>query len=81
MKQAMLEAPDTSIDPYIKDMIERIWDEEPNSIQILEVLDHCIHTATASGFAVHVMEIMLDVSIKRENTTYDELVSKATWRV
>lgn len=79
MKQLLLKAPDSQLDHCMFPLIKR-WDSQPRSIQILEVLDHCIYGSLASGFVVTLLQTMLDAAMHREKTTLDELVKQATWR-
>ena len=75
----LLEAPDSQIDSTIKPLIEK-WDEQPTPIQILEVLDHCIHASLASGMVVQVLQIIYADACKKNNTSHEEVVKFATWR-
>lgn len=79
MKQLLLEAPEGHIDPSVLHLIEK-WDEEPKSIQILETLDMCVHGGLSSGFVIGVLEQLLNVAMEREETTYEAVVARATWR-
>jgi hypothetical protein len=79
MKDILLAAPDSQIDAAMKPLIEK-WSDPPTPIQILEVLDHCIHGGLASGFVVHALQIVYDVACKDANTTHEEVVKQATWR-
>lgn len=75
----LLKAPDTQLDAVMKPYIQK-WDEEPKPIQILEVLDHCIHGSLASGFVVTLLQTLYDMACKRDNTTHEEVVKSASWR-
>lgn len=79
LKELLLVAPDHQLDASVKPLIEK-WDEEPTSIQILQVLDDCAYAALASGFIMSLLESLLKEAIQRENTTYEAVVAKATWR-
>ncbi len=79
VKALFLQAPPGQLDPSMLPLIEK-WDDEPTAIQILEVLDHCIHASLASGFAVSTMQALLAGAQKRENVTMADLVPLATWR-
>lgn len=78
-KTILLTAPDTQLDASMKPLIEK-WSEPPTPIQILEVLDHCIFGALASGVVVTVLQTMYDESLIQANTTHEEVIKKATWR-
>ena len=79
IKEQLLKAPDSQLDACIFPLIEK-WDDEPTSLQILEVLDECIYSALASGFVIVLLENLLDIAMKRENTTLDDIVLYAVWR-
>ena len=80
LKQGMLSAPDEQIDQSVKDIIARVWDDEPTSIQILEALDFGVHTGTISDFVVQALDAFFNSAIKKEGTTMDEVLKLATWR-
>lgn len=75
----LLKAPDDHLDasmfPYINE-----WDTPPKAVQVLEVLDYCVHAGLASGLVMTVLETLLRDAIEAEQTTYEEVVKKATWR-
>lgn len=79
MKDSLLKAPDSQIDKPLKEIISR-WSEPPKSIEVLEALDNCVRYSSGSGFVVDVLRFVLENSIRRENTTFDAVVSQATWR-
>lgn len=79
LKQLLLEAPEGHIDPSAMDTIE-VWDDEPLAIQILKTLDMCVHSGLSSGFVIGVLETLLDVAMKNEQITYEELTKQAIWR-
>lgn len=78
-KKVLLTAPDTQLDANMKPLIEK-WSEPPTPIQILEVLDHCIHGALASGIVITVLQLMYKDACDQANTTHEEIVKNATWR-
>lgn len=80
LKQMLLTAPDTQLDSCMFPLIEK-WDDEPTSLQILEVLDQCIFSALASGFVVGLLQTLYDAACKREGKTHEDNVPFATWRV
>lgn len=75
----LLKAPDREIDAQMKPLIEK-WSDPPTALQVLEVLDYCIHGALASGFVVAALQVVYDIRCKEENTTHDEVAKLATWR-
>lgn len=77
--QLLLDAPDGQLDECIKPKI-REWSDPPTALQILEVLDQCVHASLCSGFVITVFETLLKKAIESEGTTYNDVVSKATWR-
>jgi hypothetical protein len=79
LKAMLLAAPDSQLDASMFPLIEK-WDMPPKALQILEVLDHCIHCALASGFTVTLFQVMLDEAMTNEGTTHEELVKLASWR-
>jgi len=79
IKQMLIAAPDGQLDECMKPLIEK-WDDPPKAIQILEVVDHTIYGALASGFTLTLMQMMLKEAIDAEGTTHEELVKLATWR-
>lgn len=72
-------APDGQIAHSLRPKMEKL-DDVPKAIQILELLDDCVYYALASEFGMMVLNKMLEAAINLENTTYAEVVSKATWR-
>lgn len=78
-KKILLTAPDTQLDASMKPLIEK-WLEPPTPIQILEVLDHCVHGALASGMVITMLQMMYKETCAQANTTHEEIVKSATWR-
>ncbi len=72
-------APDSQIDATMKPLISK-WKNPPTPIQVLEVLDHCIHGSLSSGMVVHVLQAIYDKVCEDNNTTHEEVVKLATWR-
>lgn len=79
LRDHLLEAPDTQLDAAVKPLIKK-WDDDPTPLQILEVLDLCIHDALASDFTVTALQAVYDMQCKKFNTTHEEVVKQATWR-
>lgn len=79
MKALLLSAPDGQLDEQMKPLIKK-WDTPAKAIQILEVLDHCVHASLASGFTVRLLQMLYDAALTNEKTTHEEVVKLATWR-
>ena len=80
LKSMLLMAPDTQLDAQMFPLIEK-WDEpQPTSLQILEVLDHCIFASLASGFVVSLLQELYNARLKTEGKTHEDNVPLATWR-
>lgn len=79
LKNLFLEAPESQLDPLLKPIVER-WDDPPTPLQILEVLDIAVNTGGGSSFAVTVLSLQYERSLKENNTTHEEVVKQATWR-
>jgi hypothetical protein len=79
LKEHLLVAPDGHLDASMKPLIEK-WNDTPTAIQILEVLDHCIYSALASGIVVTLLQTMLEYALKNENKVLSDIEPLATWR-
>jgi hypothetical protein len=75
----LLKAPESQLDIQMKPLIEK-WNDPPTALQVLEVLDFCIHGSLASGFVVTVLQTLYDMRCKAEGVTHEQLEPKATWR-
>jgi hypothetical protein len=75
----LLQANDTQLDASMKPLIEK-WSDPPTSLQVLEVLDHCIFAALASGFVVSVLQALYDGCLQREGRAHSDNEPLATWR-
>ena len=80
LKQHLLTAPESQLDPAMRKYIEAEWQAEPSALQILEVLDKCIHFGLASGLVIMLLESMLNAAVQRERTDMAALEARATWR-
>ncbi|HEY3526080.1 MAG TPA: hypothetical protein VGK47_07780 [Nitrososphaeraceae archaeon] len=78
-KKILLSAPEHLLDDSMKTLVEK-WSETPTPIEILEVLDHCIHGALAAGMVVTMLQMMYKESCDKANTTHEEVVKNASWR-
>lgn len=79
IKQHLLQAPESQLDSSMFALIEG-WDDDPTSLQVLEVLDKCVHASLASGFVIKLLETLYDTALKREEKTHKDNVPLATWR-
>lgn len=79
MKEILLDAPNSQLDASMKPLVEK-WSSPPKAIEILEVLDHVIQGALASGLVTTVLQNMYTEAIIAEKTTHDEVVKLAKWR-
>jgi hypothetical protein len=75
----LLKAPDDQLDHRMFPLIKK-WDKTPSAIQILEVLDQCVHASLASGFTIRLLTLLYDNALTREKTTNEEVIKLATWR-
>lgn len=77
--EMLMQMSDNQLDAQMKPYIVK-WNNPPSALQVLEVLDYCIHGALASGFVVATLQTIYDLRCKEENTTHEEVVKLATWR-
>lgn len=75
----LLSAPDSQLDQSMRELI-MVWDDEPTSLQILEVLDKVIYSSLGSDFVVTMLQIFLETTMAKENTTLEKIVPGAHWR-
>ena len=75
----LMEAPEGQLDPKMKTYIEK-WSDPPTAVQLLEVLDHCIHGGLASGMVIALLQGYYRSTLDNEKTTHEEVVKNATWR-
>ncbi len=80
LKQSLLDAPESQLDPAAKKYVEEWKEEKPTALELLKLADYCVYHAWASGFVMKLINILMEERIKFERTTYEELVKKATWR-
>ena len=79
IRDMLCQLDDRNLDASMFPLIRK-WDVPAKAIQILEVLDHCIHGSLASGFIVKTLQVLYDIALKNENVTHEQLVPLATWR-
>lgn len=70
---------DRELDPKMHPKI-RAWSDPPTALQILEVLDACIHGALASGFVIKSLQRLYERACSDEGTTHEAVASVAPWR-
>ena len=79
LRALLLEAPDTQLDKNMQPLILK-WNNPPSAIQILEVLDHCVHSALASSVVIILLQEQLRNQLVTENISREELNKQAHWR-
>lgn len=79
LKSTILESPDGHLDKSVKPLIEG-WDDEPTSLQVLEVLDKCVHEGLASELMMQLFNRLYDDALNKEGKTHNDNVALATWR-
>lgn len=79
LKQHFLSAPAAMLDPALLPIVVR-WDDPPTSIQLLELLDHCVHTGGAPRFVIMAIESVMLTTMKAEGVTSEDLLPRAVWR-
>lgn len=78
-KELMQCAPVGQLDASMQAIVAR-WDAEPTALQILELLDACIHYGAGSSFVVKTLQMLLPAALKEEGTTLEALIPLAHWR-
>lgn len=79
-KEVWLAAPASQVDPQVIKMIREQWDDTPSALQILEVQDKCAYYGLSSDFVVTALQVTLEVALKSENTSLEDILPQATWR-
>lgn len=79
MIDALLKMSDRAFDDSMKVLVRK-WDSPPTSVQLLEVIDKCVYSSLTSSAVLYALQVLYDDTVKREGTTHDEVVKKATWR-
>lgn len=79
LKQHLLVAPAGVLSPLLLPIVER-WNDPPTSIQLLELLDQCVHTGGAAGFVVTALEAVMLKTMQDEGVTSEDLLPLAVWR-
>jgi hypothetical protein len=79
LKDHLLKAPEEHLAKSVKPLIEK-WDHQETALQVLEVLDLCIHGALASTFVIQILQSLYDAALNNECTSHDETIEFALWR-
>lgn len=79
LKKELLKAPGTQLDASMLPYIQK-WEDIPKAIDILFVLDRCIHASLASGFVVALLQLQYNIALERENLRHEQLEPLAVWR-
>lgn len=66
-------------DEKAKTLIES-WEDEPKSIQILEVLDKSIYFSWTGSLGVQCLQTAYECALKREGVSHDHNIDLAQWR-
>lgn len=75
----LLSAPDSQLDASMKPLIEA-WSNPPTPLQVLAVLDQCVHSALASSVVITLLTIFYQEALQSANTTNEEVIKLAVWR-
>ena len=79
LKELLLESSDSQLDASMFPLIAE-WDDPPTSLQLLEVIDHCIYASLSSGFVLKVLQSMYESTCAKEGITHEHNELIATWR-
>lgn len=79
LKKVLLAAPSNQLDDSVKPLLEA-WDDPPTPLQVLEVVDKCVRSALASGFALSTLQGVYEMVCRHNGVTHEEVVKQATWR-
>lgn len=79
IRELLLSAPQSQLSKHARALVFR-WSEPPKAVEVLEVLDKCVHFAWSSGFVVTMLELELNEAMRREGTTLEALENDAVWR-
>lgn len=81
IKEMLLTAPPTAIDPVILPMIQD-WDEPTaSSLQILKVIDICVNECLADSRVVSILQVLYETVLRIEGKKHEDNVPFATWRL
>jgi len=79
LPKLLLGLSDSQLDPLMHPYIEK-WSSPPKPIEVLEVLDYCVHGGLASGFVMQTLQSLYEIRCKEENTTHEQVAKSAKWR-
>jgi hypothetical protein len=57
-----------------------LWEDEPKSIQILEVLDKSIYFSWTGSLGIQCLQTAYECALKREGVSHDYNANLALWR-
>ncbi len=78
-KQVWQMAPNDEVDSTLQPLIA-LWDDEPTSIQLLEILDRAVNEVKASFFAISTLNVIYMLTLEAEGKTHEQVVEQASWR-
>ena len=79
LRTLLLQSGETHLDPSMRQLIEK-WSAPAKAIEVLEVLDKCIHGSLASGVVVACLQMLYAECCKHENIGHEVVAVGATWR-
>lgn len=79
LSDSLTKAPESQLDPCMQPLISK-WDKPARAIQVLEVLDACVHAGLASPLVISMLQVLLENAISLEGITYKQVVELAVWR-
>lgn len=79
LRDLLLAAPDGHLDRSLFPLI-RGWSTPPSAVQVLEVIDACVHSGLASSFVMESLIAEYDLRRAHEGLSHDDVVARATWR-
>lgn len=79
LKANLQAAPSDILDACMQPLIAK-WEAPPSALQILEVLDQCIHSSLAVGLVIELLQRTYATACILEGLTNDEVVKQAHWR-
>lgn len=78
MIENLLDAPESQMDPKLKDDIRK-WNAEPTALEILYILDKMICYSWASGFVVRMFQSFFRMACSKEGKTEEEVLAQRSW--
>ena len=77
--EQLKQAPEGQLDPSMKPLVEK-WSDPPKAVEVLEVLDKCVHGSLASSFIMQLLQVVYDDALHTEGRKHFDVVKEATWR-